>query len=270
MKNGAQNVKITQNRVVNVKIEDIYLNPAQPRVKFDTKKLESLAESISQNGLLQPLSVRKIKGGYELISGERRLRALKLLAVESAPCVVVSVDEQKSAVLALIENIQREDLNIFEEAEAISRLISVWDITQTDAAQRLGLSQSAIANKIRVLRLSADERRIILENGLTERHARALLKISDDNLRKRALLHIAAATLNVEQSERYIEKLVKPKKERTTRFVFKDLRIFTNTINMAIETMRRSGVMATAQKGESDTFIEYTIRIPKRDAVLQK
>ena len=270
MKNGAQNIKITQNRVVKVRLEDIYLNPAQPRLRFDVKKLESLAESISQNGLLQPLSVRKIKGGYELISGERRLRALKLLGEDTAPCIVTQVDEEKSAVLALIENIQREDLNIFEEAEAISRLITVWDITQTDAAERLGLSQSAIANKMRVLRLPSEERRIIVENGLTERHARALLKISDSEMRKKALRHIAAASLNVEQSEIYIEKLIKPKKEKNTRFVFKDLRIFTNTINMAIETMRRSGVMATAQKGESEGFIEYTIRIPKRDAVLQK
>ncbi len=262
MKKGAKSV-FSANRVCKIKISDITENRAQPRVKFDERSIERLAESIARNGLLQPLSVRRVDKGYELISGERRLRALKLLGSETAPCIIVSVNDENSAVLALIENIQREDLGVFEEAAAIRELIVRWGITQSRAAERLGLSQSAIANKIRLLRLSGDERQIIDKNALTERHARAVLKIEDSEMRRRALLHIASARLNVEQSEKYIEKLLAPQKQGGTRLVFKDLRIFQNTIKMAVETMRRSGVMASAQKGETDGFIEYTIRIPK-------
>jgi len=258
------------NRVIRIKISDITENTAQPRTRFDPASIERLAESIAQNGLLQPLTVRKMGRGYELIAGERRLRALRLLGSEIAPCIVVNVDEEKSAVLALIENIQREDLNIFEQADAIRQLITRWGVSQSEAAERLGLSQSAVANKLRVLRLSSEERRIIVENALTERHARAVIRIEDANLRRRALLHIAAGNLNVEQSEKYIEKLVAAPKKGGTRLVFKDLRLFTNTINMAVQTMRRSGVMASAIKGESEGFIEYTIRIPKPTAVMQK
>ncbi len=262
MKKGAKSI-FSGNRVCKIKISEICENRAQPRVKFDSVAIERLAESIARNGLLQPLSVRRKGKGYELISGERRLRALKLLGSEFAPCIVVNVDDENSAVLALIENIQREDLSVFEQADAIRQLICQWGITQGQAAERLGLSQSAIANKLRLLRLGCEERRIITENNLTERHARAAIKIEDEALRKRALLHIAAAGLNVEQSERYIEKLLAPQKKGGTRLVFKDLRIFQNTIKMAVDTMRRSGVMASAEKGETEGFIEYTIRIPK-------
>jgi len=262
MKKSAKSI-FSANRVLKIKISEITENQAQPRVKFDERSIERLAESIARNGLLQPLSVRRSGRGYELISGERRLRALKLLGSETAPCIIVSVDEENSAILALIENIQREDLSVFEEAAAIRELLVKWGVTQAEAAERLGLSQSAVANKIRLLRLSADERQIIEKNNLTERHARALLKVEDPDLRRRALLHIASARLNVEQSEKYIEKLIAPPKKGGTRLVFKDLRIFQNTIKMAVDTMRRSGVMASAQKGETEGFIEYTIRIPK-------
>ncbi len=262
MKKSAKSI-FSANRVLKIKISEITENRAQPRVKFDERSIERLAESIARNGLLQPLSVRRVDKGYELISGERRLRALRLLGSEYAPCIVVSVDDENSAVLALIENIQREDLSVFEQAAAIRELIVRWGITQAQAAERLGLSQSAIANKIRLLRLNSDERQIIEKNALTERHARAALKIEDSETRRRALLHIASAGLNVEQSERYIEKLLAPAKKGGTRLVFKDLRIFQNTIKMAVDTMRRSGVMASAEKGETEGFIEYTIRIPK-------
>jgi len=263
MKTAAEKQIFTSNRVSRIKISEISENTAQPRTRFDTASIERLAQSISQNGLLQPLSVRRSGKKYELIAGERRLRALRLLGCESAPCIVVDVDEEKSAVLALIENIQREDLSVFEQADAIKQLIERWDVSQSEAAERLGLSQSAVANKLRILRLPHEDRQIISENNLTERHARAALRIEDGELRRRALLHIAAANLNVEQTERYIEKLVIPKKKGGTRLVFRDLRLFTNTINMAVETMRKSGVKASYVKGESEGFIEYTIKIPK-------
>lgn len=263
MKTAENTAFLGKNRVENIKLSSISVNSAQPRESFDELALRSLAESIRENGLLQPLTVRKAGKGYELIAGERRLRALKLLERKTAPCIVADVNEQKSAVLAIIENIQRENLNVFEEARAIQTLIEKWGVSQSEAAKRLSLSQSAVANKLRILRLSESEQKIILQKGLCERHARALLKITDDEMRHYALLYIAKRSLNVTESEKYIEKLLNQKKGGSQRFVFKDLRIFVNTINKAIDTMRSSGVMASATKDENDTFIEYTIRIPK-------
>lgn len=260
----ADNVSILgKNRVENIKIDSICVNSAQPRENFKESSLISLSESIRENGLLQPLTVRKSGKGYELIAGERRLRALKLLERKTAPCIVVNVDEERSAVLAIIENIQRENLNIFEEARAIQALIEKWGVSQSEAAKRLSLSQSAVANKLRILKLSQREQNIILEKGLCERHARALLKISDLEMRQYALLYIAKHSLNVTESEKYIEKLLSKKKSGSQKFVFRDLRIFVNTINKAIDTMRASGIRASATKDENDGYIEYVIRIPK-------
>lgn len=252
-----------KNRVENIKIDSICVNSSQPRENFSESALISLAESIRENGLLQPLTVRKNGKGYELIAGERRLRALKLLERKTAPCIVVNVDEERSAVLAIIENIQRENLNVFEEARAIQTLIEKWGVSQSEAAKRLSLSQSAVANKLRILRLCENEQKIILENGLCERHARALLKISDTEKRIYALHYVAKHSLNVTETEKYIEKLQSSKKSGSQRFVFRDLRIFVNTINKAVETMRASGIGASAVKDENDGYIEYTIRIPK-------
>ena len=236
------------NKIQKIKICEIEKNPGQPRQIFDAASIKSLADSIAQNGLLQPLSVRKRGKGYELIAGERRLRALTLLGETYAPCIVVEADAQNSAVLAIIENIQRRDLNIFEEAAAIETLINELALTQGQVAERLSLSQSAVANKLRILRLSQSEREKIIKNSLTERHARALLKIEDDTKRERALNHICANRLNVVQSENYIESLLSDKKKGKTTFVFRDLRIFVSTINKAIDTMRKSGVRASATR----------------------
>lgn len=263
MKTAANKTFLGKNRVVSIRLDNIRVNSAQPRECFDEAAIRRLAESIKQNGLLQPLSVRRGERGYELIAGERRMRALRSLGIESAPCIVVDADEQRSAILAIIENIQREDLNIFEEAQGIEKLIDRWGVSQSEAAERLGLSQSAVANKLRLLRLSEKERSIITEKGLCERHARALLRISDLEKRRRALSYIVSKGLNVSQSEKYVEKLLNSQGKSNSKFVFKDLRIFVNTINKAIDTMRSSGVMASAARGETETYIEYTIRIPK-------
>lgn len=268
MKNaGSLNYKT--NKIQKIKICDIVKNPSQPRRVFDAASIKTLADSIAQNGLLQPLSVRRTGKNYELIAGERRLRALTLLGESYAPCIVVEVDTQESAVLAIIENIQRRNLNIFEEAAAIETLISSLSLTQGQVAEKLSLSQSAVANKLRVLRLTESEREKIIKNDLTERHARALLKIEDQQKREKVLNHICANRLNVVQSENYIENLLNNKKGKTT-FVFRDLRIFISTINKAIETMRKSGVRASATRDESDGFIEYTIRIPKPLEAIRK
>jgi ParB family chromosome partitioning protein len=187
-----------------------------------------------------------------------------MLGEDTAPCIVISANECEAAVLTVIENIQRENLNFFEEAQRIEMLIARLGLTQSSVAEKLGLSQSCVANKLRLLKLSSTEKKIILENSLTERHARALLRISDEQIRKKAAIHIAKNKMNVAASEKYIDKLLSGNKKGETKFVFRDLRIFVNTINMAIETMRRAGVDAEAKKGENEAFIEYIIKIPKQ------
>lgn len=269
MKN-ANPLTLKNNKIQKIKLCDIERNPSQPRRIFDAASISTLADSIAQNGLLQPLSVRRQGKSYELIAGERRLRALTLLGETYAPCIVIEANERESAVLAIIENIQRRDLNIFEEALAIETLIRQLSLTQGQVAEKLSLSQSAVANKLRVLRLTQSEREKIIKNSLTERHARALLKIEDAQKRERVLNHICANRLNVTQSEKYIENLLSDNKKGKTTFVFRDLRIFISTINKAIETMRKSGVRASATKDESDSFIEYTIRIPKQYEAVRK
>ena len=254
---------LKHSRVTQIKISQIVVSNAQTRTRFEKEKLEKLAQSISQNGIIQPLTVRRLGKMFELVAGERRLRALKMLGYEYAPCIVITAGEQQAAILTITENLQRENLNIFEEAEAIEILISKWGVTQAQAAERLGISQSAVANKLRVLRLTSPEREKILKSSLSERHARALVRIGDQRERNRALNHIIANELNVAKAEKYIDKLLSNEKKGSTKIIFKDLRIFVNTINMAIETMKKAGVKAEAKRGETESFIEYTIRIPK-------
>ena len=254
----------TINKVVLVDADQIVPNPNQPRRVFSEEKIKQLADSILQNGLLQPLTVRKkTDGGYELICGERRLRASKKAGMEQVPCIVLETDERQSAVLALIENIQRSDLNFFEEAYAIRNLIVEWGITQEEASVKLGKAQSTVANKLRLLKLDEAEQEMILENGLTERHARALLKIENPLLRRTALARIADKKMNVGQAEKYIEELlIEPRPEKKRILLIKDVRLFLNTINKALDTMKRAGIPAEAVKKQEDGFIEYLVRIP--------
>ena len=255
-------------KVVLVDIQEIVPNPSQPRIYFAEDDLEELAWSIRQNGLLQPLTVRKNKfGQYELISGERRLRAGKMAGLEQIPCIIVETDERQSAIFALIENIQRADLNFFEEAQAIKNLISEWGVTQEEASEKLGKAQSTVANKLRLLRLEEPEQRVILKNGLTERHARALLKIEDAELRMQALEQIVEKKMNVTQTEEYIRRLLEPPKGHQKRIVLiKDVRLFLNTINRALDTMKQAGIPAEAQKKQDERYIEYVVRIPIQHA----
>lgn len=255
-------------KIVQIDINSIYPNPAQPRRAFDEQELLALSRSIRTNGLLQPISVRRVNNGYELIAGERRLRACKIAGLATVSCIVSNCTSETSAVLAMTENLQRQDLQIFEEAEGIRRLIEEWNVTQEEAAMRLGKSQSTLANKLRLLRLSEVERIKIMEAGLTERHARALLRINDDKLRGKTLDDIITHELNVQQTDAYIERLLSGKKKAKSKHVFivKDVRVFLNTINHAIETMKQSGINAQALKSENDEYIECIVRIPKIDA----
>lgn len=258
------------NQVVLIPVSEVYPNPDQPRRDFSEEGLRELAQSIQQNGLLQPISVRRTEKGYELIAGERRLRAFRLLERQEIPAIVEQMDALTSSTLALIENLQRADLNFFEQAYAMGGLLKAHAISQGELAARLGMAQSTVANKLRLLRLSPEARARILEYGLTERHARCLLKLDSPQAQCDAIQHICRKTLNVAQSERYIAELLEKQKPKQTRLlVLKDVRLFINTINKAVETMKQAGINAKAERDEDGEFICFTVRIPKKSA-LQK
>lgn len=258
----------TINRVLLLPISEISPNPAQPRTSFDRETLDSLAESIRQNGILQPLTVRRGKKGssraYELIAGERRLRAAQIAGLTHVPAILIEVGERDSAVLALLENIQREDLNFFEQASALANALIEWNVTQEEAARRLSMAQSTIANKIRLSRIPKDQQEMILNGGLTERHARALLRIKEDDKREEAIEEIIRRGYNVSQTERLIDSMQRQKVCQTVHVpIVKDVRIFLNTINKALAVMKSAGIHAESEKKEEDNFIEYIVRIPK-------
>jgi len=259
--------------VHQISTQHIVSNRAQPRKEFNESELNNLAQSIEINGIIQPLTVRKMDKSvkYELIAGERRLRAAVMRGLPTVPCIIVTADDRKSAILALTENIQRTDLHFFEEAQGIANLIESWNITQEEAARRLGKRQSTVANKLRLLRLSSEERLRILQEQLTERHARALLRLNDTSLRMQVIEEIASDNMNVSETERLIEKMnlgiFCAKKHGTQKFVLRDVRIFMNTVSKAINTMRQSGIDADAVQNETDDFIEYVVRISKKSPV---
>lgn len=259
-----------ENKISDIPIIKIRPNKAQPRKVFNEEDLNALSQSIAENGILQPLTVRKVSATeYELIAGERRLRASLMAGLRKVPCIVIKCSEKESAVYALLENLQRSDLGMFEEARGVSRLIRRYGLTQQEAAVKLGKTQSTIANKLRLLRLTYEEQEWIENAGLSERHARALLKIGDEGARREALSKIISENLNVQQSENLINLMLNSspknkKKQGTSKAVIKDVRIFVNTINKAIDTMRLAGIDAQSDKTDTDNFIEYTIRIPKK------
>ena len=276
MTNEAKIKEIYQtSEIIWVKTETIMPNRAQPRTVFDAEGLNELAESIKKYGILQPLTVRinpeKSQFSnfqYELIAGERRLRASKLLGLQKVPCVVIESDTKTSAALAIIENLHRKDLGIFEEASAIASLIEIHKLTQEQIASKLSLTQAAVANKLRLLRLTEEEKEVIAANNLTERHARALLRLKNPSMRLAVLNHIVRNNLNVKQSEDYIERKLapsddaakepsKPKDQSTER---KNL---INSIKKAIEITRSSGIRVKTQQTETDNDIVFTISIPK-------
>lgn len=263
---------LESKRVLYLKIDDVKPNRFQPRTIFDTEGLRELAESIHMYGVLQPLTVRKHpEGGYELVAGERRLRASRLSGLTEVPCVMLEADDKQSSLIALVENLQRCDLDFFEEAEGIRRLIRQFGLSQDEAARRLGKSQSAVANKLRILRHSSSVINEIRSNGLTERHARALLKIEGEKEKLDIISHITENRLNVAQTEEYIDSLDReiPKaehnktKKQKTMFVLKDVRMFMNSISKAVDTMRRSGLEAKMEKIEEEQEIHLSISIPK-------
>ena len=254
------------NKVIEIDIRLIKPNPHQPRVDFPDSEITALAESIAQNGILQPISVRKKGEFFELIAGERRLRAAKICGFTVVPCIVHEISERHSAILALVENIQRQDLSFFEEAVAIEKLISFYGMTQEDAAAKLGKAQSTIANKLRLLRLTSDERKLIIKYNLTERHARALLRLASPAERIEILEKIIKNNLNVERTEKLIDDYIGAQREKQSykkrSKVFQNVKMFVNTINRAVETMQAAGISADSKKIQNEDYIEYRVRIP--------
>lgn len=244
--------------------ESIAPNPNQPRQRFDYDELEGLAQSIRQNGILQPITVRQTETGFELISGERRLRAARLVGLTKIPAIIAEIDNKNSAVFSLIENLQRQDLDCFEEAEAIDRLVTDYGMSREELSRKLGKAPSTLSNKLRLLRLPEDMRYRLTRAGLTERHARALLQLDNDDQRARALGIMIDRRLTVQESERLVEQmLAKTGKNRTNFRGIRDVRVFINTLNHAVDAIRRAGVDADAAKSETPEYIEYVVRIPK-------
>ena len=254
--------KKSVGKIYLLPVDTIRPSPFQARTSFDERELAGLAQSIRENGLLQPISVRKTEDGYELVAGERRLRACKMAKMEQIPAVLCDFTDQRTAAMGLLENIQREDLNPFEQAQGLRDVMVLWDCTQAEAAKRLGMAQPTFANKLRLLQLTKDQQQFILDNGLTERHARAVLRLPE-NRRSEALITIAKRRMNARATDLYIEQLLSETAKGKRRLsMVKDVRIFVNTIDHAIRLMTDNGVPATAHREERDGYIEYTVRIP--------
>lgn len=257
-------------RVINLPIESIRPNPYQPRKHFDALSLKELSASIEEFGIIQPISVRKVDDIYEIIAGERRYRAAQNVGLSEIPAIIMNADNNKSALMALLENLQREDLCFFEIAEGYQNLIREQGMTQDDLAKKLGKSQSTIANKLRLLRLSPRIKRMIRDFSLTERHARALLNIPNEEQQFLAAQTICKQRLNVHQAEELVRTIMTKKNEQSEQKIkiptFTDVRIFTNTVKKALALMKESGVSADMEKRDFDWGIEYVIKVKTNDS----
>ena len=270
----------TGRKLTEIPVASIHRSPYQPRVTFDEESIAELAQSIRQVGLIQPLVVRKApEGGYELVAGERRLRAVKSLGMEKVTCIVEqSVQDESSAMMALIENLQREDLHYLEEAQCYSTLLSTYNLTQEELAQRLGKSQSSIANKLRLLRLPEEVKTAMADAHLTERHARALLKLRDEKTQlelvyKRQLVDkVAKKSLSVKETEKLVDKTLNKlfdeksdgarPRPRILRIV-KDYRLFMNTINAAVNTLREAGMTVAVEQQDREDGVDIRISVTR-------
>ncbi len=256
--------------IINIPIRFIKPNPYQPRKNFNLKSLEELSQSVKTYGIIQPISVRKLShDSYELIAGERRLRAAEIAELTEIPAIVVDYRDKDSAMVALVENLQREDLNFIEEAEGYYNLIEDHNITQQELAEKLGKSQSTIANKLRILKLPTDIKKILIEEKLTERHGRALLKLPDDNLRRIVLDKTVNNNLNVSGTETLVEDILdnlRKRDENVSSQKIKSLinvRIYLNTIKKAYRAIKEYGVKAEYNEEDKGDFYLVSIKIPK-------
>ncbi|SET72089.1 ParB family protein [Natronincola peptidivorans] len=260
-----------EKRVLEITIDSVISNPYQPRRSFSQASLQELSQSIKAYGVLQPISVRQIgEGKYELIAGERRVKAAKLAKLETIPAIVNNqFNDKDSAVLAIIENLQREDLNFIEEAQGYANLIEDHGLTQQELAIRIGKNQSTVANKLRILRLKDEIKQKLLEHNLTERHARALLKLPDDELRALAIDKIIKNDYNVKKTEEFIQMMIEeitaekePKSKQKIKS-FMNYKIYINTIKQAYEAIKDKQERAEFKQVDKGDFIEVTLKIPK-------
>ena len=272
MQNLRTRLSVRRGDIVWLPAEDIAPSPVQPRELFDEKELEELSESIRSYGILNPLTVRCRGGKFELVAGERRLRAAKLAGLREVPCILLDVNMEDASLIALIENLQRRDLDFIEEAAGLSRLIRMFGMSQEEAARRIGKSQSAVANKLRLLKLPPDVLEKLRSYGLTERHGRALLRLEGSEAQRMALEYIAANALTVAAAEEYIENLLKAPEENPEQaaphrtLVLKDVRVFLNSLNRSLDLMKQGGIDAAVRREETDSSLILTISIPKNRA----
>ena len=271
---------VRRGGVLWLRTDELAPNPLQPRRSFDEEALRELSESIRAYGILNPLTVRLRAGRYELVAGERRLRAAKLAGLREVPCILVDVSLEDASLLALVENLQRKDLDFVEEARGIRRLIMTFGMSQEEAARRLGKSQSAVANKLRLLRLPEDVLEALLRNGLSERHGRALLRLPGSDLQRAALAHVLEHGLTVAATEDYVEQLLtappeeaeaedgSPEEKAQPRrtLVLKDVRVFLNSLTRGLAVMQQGGIAAELKREESEEALVLTISIPKARA----
>ena len=257
--------------VKEIPIDRVVFNPYQPRKMVGEEELKGLSESIKDHGVLQPVVVRRIGKGYELVAGERRVRASKMAGLSVIPAVVKDLTDEETALLALIENLQREDLNYFEEAEGYQRIIQEFGLTQEELARKVGKSQSAVANKLRLLKLPEALRKELMEKKLSERHARALLRLPSEESQARVLKKILESDLTVREMERLVngelhniprEISGSGKQGRRVR-VFKDLRIFLNAFHQAVNMLQKAGLQAEIREEDQGEYIEVYVRVTK-------
>lgn len=265
--------------ILSIRVDDLAPNPVQPRRRFDDGELAELSESIRRYGILNPLTVRLRCGKYELVAGERRLRAAKLAGLTEVPCILVDVNMEDAGLLALVENLQRKDLDFLEEAEGIRRLIRMFGMSQEEAARRIGKSQSAVANKLRLLKLPEDVLESLRLNGLSERHGRALLRLPDAEAQRAALAVILENDMTVAAADAYVDALLNPpeegaeaavKPDRRRTFVLKDVRVFLNTVTKSIDLMKQGGICADMKREETEDSLILTISIPKAKEAARK
>ncbi|PFK46325.1 nucleoid occlusion protein [Bacillus cereus] len=254
--------------IQEIPITNIVPNRYQPRTVFDDARIDELALTIRTHGLIQPIVIRQYEEDkYEIIAGERRFRAATKLGWEKVPAIIKNLNDTETASVALIENLQREELTAIEEAVAYQKLIELHNLTQEALAQRLGKGQSTIANKLRLLKLPEEIKQALLEKSITERHARALIPLKNEELQLRVLQEITEKQLNVKQTEERIAKLleeVKPKRKAKQKAVSRDMRIAMNTIRQSLEMVANSGLNVNSEEEEFDEYYQITIKIPKK------
>lgn len=248
-------------RVIFLPARSIHPNPEQPRRVFKEAALQELADSISCHGILQPLSVRRVGNSYELIAGERRLRAAQKAGLTEIPCIVMTMDQQESGVAAMVENLQRQDLDFIEEAEGISRLMERCHISQEQVAQLLGRSQSSVANKLRLLKHSEAVLDALRQGELTERHARALLRLSSEQLKLTAIREIVRQHMNVSRTEQYIQTLLQQGQVKEYK---PNVNAFIRNLTQGLSKIQNSGIPAVSERRETEDEIVVTITFPKR------